>query len=71
MAIYKNKGGKNHCNNYRIMSLLGIAAIVFARVALNRLQKIAERVCPESQCGFKSKFCTLDIIFSHQQLQTK
>ena len=43
----------------------------FARVVLKGLQKIAERVYPESQCGFRAKRSTIDMVFSVRQLQEK
>ena len=42
----------------------------FARVLLIILQKLASRVYPESQCGFRAGRCTVGIIFSVRQLQT-
>ena len=70
-TLYKNKGDRSDRNNYRDISLLRIAGKLFARVALYRLQKIAERVYPESQCGFRSNRSTVDMIFSLRQLQEK
>ena len=46
ITIYKNKGERNDCNNYRGISLLSIVGKVFARVILIRLQKLAERIYP-------------------------
>ena len=71
ITLYKNKGERSDCNNYRGISLLSIVGKVFARVILIRLQKLAERVYPESQCGFRSKRSTVDMIFSIRQLQEK
>ena len=71
ITLYKNKGARSDCNNHRGISLLGVAGKVFARVVLPRLQKLAERVYPESQCGFRSKRSTTDMIFSVRQLQEK
>ena len=51
------------------MSLLNIVGKVFARVVLNRLQKLAERVYPESHCGFRAERSTADMVFSLRQLQ--
>ena len=71
ITIYKNKGLMSDCNNYRGISLLSIIGKTFARVALKRLQRVAEEVYPESQCGFRANRSTNDMIFSIRQLQEK
>jgi hypothetical protein len=71
VTLYKNKGDRSDCNNYRGISLLSIVGKVFARVALARLQTLASRVYPESQCGFRDGRSTVDMIFSLRQLQEK
>ena len=71
ITLYKNKGDRSDCNNYRGISLLSITGKLFARVVLKRLQVLAERVYPESQCGFRSNRSTVDMIFSIRQLQEK
>jgi hypothetical protein len=71
VTLYKNKGDRSDCNNYRGISLLSVVGKLFARIALNRLQKLADQVYPESQCGFRSKRSTIDMIFSLRQLQEK
>lgn len=71
ITLYKQKGDKGDCNNYRGISLLSIAGKAIARVILRRLQTLAERILPESQCGFRSKRSTIDMIFSVRQLQEK
>ena len=48
-----------------------LSAKVFARVILIRLQKLAERIFPESQCGFRAERSKIDMIFSLRQLQEK
>ena len=57
--------------NYRGISLLSVTGIVFAKVILIRLQKLAEHVYPESQCGFRAGRSTIDMVFSLRQLQEK
>ena len=64
ITLYKNKGDRSDCNNYRGISLLAIVGKVFARVILSRLQILADRVYPESQCGFRAKRSTIDMVFS-------
>jgi len=71
ITLYKNKGDSSNCNNYRGISLLSIVGKAFARVVLNRLQKLAERVYPEAQCGFRAERSTIDMVFSLRQLQEK
>lgn len=71
VTLYKNKGDRSDCNNYRGISLLSIVGKLFARIVLSRLQLLADRIYPESQCGFRSKRSTVDMIFSLRQLQEK
>ena len=70
-TLFKNKGERSDCNNYRGISLLSVIGNVFAKVILIRLQKLAERVYPDSQCGFRAGRSTIDMVFSLCQLQEK
>ena len=70
-TLYKNKGERGDCNNYRGISLLSVTGKVLARVLLRRLQQLAEQVYPESQCGFRARRSTTDMIFAVRQLQEK
>jgi hypothetical protein len=54
---------------YRFSTLPAKLLPVFS--ILLRLQILAEKVLPESQCGFRSKRSTIDIIFSLRQIQEK
>ena len=71
VTLYKNKGDRGDCNNYRGISLLNIVGKLFAKVVLMKLQVLAERIYPESQCGFRAKRATINMIFSLRQLQEK
>ena len=72
VTLFKNKGDRSDCNNYRGISILSsVVGKVFARVVLTRLQILAGRIYPESQCGFRSGRSTVDMIFSVRQLQEK
>ena len=64
ITIFKNKGERSDCNNYRGISLLRVIGKVFAKAILIRLQKLAERTYPESQCGFRDERSTTDMVFS-------
>ena len=71
ITLYKNKGNHSDCNNYHGISLLSVIGKMFACIILHRLQILADRIYPESQCGFHSKRSTIDMIFSLCQLQEK
>ena len=71
ITLYKNKGERSNCNNYRGISLLFIIGKVYTWVLLIHLQKLAEHVYPESQCGFQAERSTVDMVFSLCQLQEK
>ena len=72
VTLYKNKGEKSNCSNYRGITLLSIAGKIFARVLLNRLVPIiAEDHLPETQCGFRANRGTTDMAFVLRKLQKK
>ena len=71
LTLYKNKGERSDCNNYRGISLLSIIGKVYAWVLLVHLQKLAEHIYPESQCGFQAERSMVDMVFSLHQLQDK
>ena len=72
ITLYKNRGEKSDCSNYRGITLLSIAGKILARVLLNRLvPTITEENIPESQCGFRANRCTTDMVFALRQLQEK
>nr|VZI43233.1 unnamed protein product [Spirometra erinaceieuropaei] len=70
--LYKRKGNRQVCDNYRGISLLKIVGKIFARILLNRLNNHLEQgLLPESQCGFRRHRVTMDMIFAARQLQEK
>ena len=71
ITLYKNKGERSDCNNYRGISLLSIIGKVYAQVLLICLQRLAEHIYPESQCGFQAERSMVDMVFSLCQLQEK
>lgn len=70
ITLYKNKGVKSECSNYRGITLLSVAGKILSRILLNRLvPTIAEENIPESQCGFRANRGMTDIVFVLRQLQ--
>ena len=54
VSLFKNKGNKADCGNYRGISLLTIAGKILARVLLNRLiSTVSKDNLPEVKCGFR------------------
>ena len=70
-TLYNSKGTRLKCNNHREIANLVVAGKPFARVVVPRLQKLAERMYPEFQWGFRFKHSTTDMTFSVRQLQVK
>ena len=52
-------------------SLLNIVGKLFTKVVLMKLLLMADKIYPESQCGFRAKRAIIDMIFSLKQLQEK
>ena len=70
--IYKNKGNRSICDNHRGISPLSIAGKILTRLILNRIIKhIVDDIYRESQCGFRSRRDTIDMIFSLRQVAEK
>ena len=71
ITLYKSKGNMSDGNNYQGISVLRIVGKLFDQVALKRLQVLAEKVYPESQCEFRASRSTIDMVFSLRQLLEK
>ena len=70
--LYKRKGNKQDCHNHRRISLLSIAGKARAKLLLNRLtDHLNQGLLPESQCGFRKKRGTIDMLFAARHLQEK
>ena len=71
-TLYKRKGEKSECGNYRGLSLLDVAGKILAKIMSSRFNKsIAEKLLPDSQCGFRADRSTNDMIFVCRQLLEK
>ena len=71
VPLYKNKGKRFECGNYRGISLLSVPGKVFTSIFLNRCKDALDQVLREEQCGFrKSRGCT-DQLFALRQILEK
>ena len=72
ISLFKKKGKRTLCDNYRGISLLSVAGKILARVIITRInQHITDSVYSESQCGFRKGRGTVDMIFCLRQIQEK
>ena len=71
VTIYKKKGDRSDCGNYRGISLLTTAGKILALIMNNRLEPLVEKILPETHAGFRTTRGTTDMIFTLRQLQEK
>ena len=71
VTVFKKKGDKSDCGNYRGITLLSVVGKVVTHILNKRLIPLAEDILPESQSGFRPSRGTADMIFCARQLQEK
>ena len=72
VTLYKNKGAKSDCGNYRDISPLSIAGKILARILFNRLiTSVSENYLREAQCGFRPGPSTIDMMSAVRQVKEK
>eukprot|EP00795_Rhopilema_esculentum_P010044 gene10044-biopygen12706 len=71
ITILFKKGDRSQCGNYRGISLLSVVGKLFADILLQRLKRIADKVYPQSQSGYRENRSTIDGIFTLKQLMEK
>ena len=64
VTLYKTKGDRSDCNNYRGISLLRIVGKLFDRIALNRPKYVQKESTQNEGAGFEptdpqSTWCSL------------
>ena len=70
--VHLYKRNRQSCDNHGGISLLSIAGKILAKILLNRLiYHLEDGLLPESQCGFRPRRSTADMIFAARQLQKK
>ena len=71
VPLYKGKGDKGECKNYRGISLLSIPGKVYGRVVIDRVRSVTEGEIGEEQCGFRRGRGCVDQVFVIKQLSEK
>ncbi len=52
MPLYKGKGNREECNNYRGISLLSVPRKIYGRILNERMMKITDKSVGDEQGGF-------------------
>ena len=64
IALYKGKGSRKECSNYRPITLLSVPGKVFSHVMLGRLQHLLTKNRRPEQSGFTAGHSTMDAILA-------
>jgi Reverse transcriptase (RNA-dependent DNA polymerase) len=64
VSLYKGKGSRDNCSNYRPISLLSIPGKVFSHVLLARIQPLLNKNRRLQQSGFTAGRSTMDAILA-------
>ena len=71
VPIWKRKGSKRDCNQYRGISLLSHAGKLYAKIVEKRLRPVLEQQLSNTQMGFRRNRGCTDAIFILKQLAEK
>ncbi|XP_076031278.1 uncharacterized protein LOC143019503 [Oratosquilla oratoria] len=71
VPLYKGKGDKCECSNFRGISLLSVVGKAYGRILIERIRRGTEGVIGEEQCGFRTGRGCVDQIFVVRQICEK
>ncbi len=71
VPLYKGKGEKYVCSNFRGTSLLSVVGKMYGRVLIERIRSKTESVIGEEQCSFRSGRGCVDQVFAVRQIVEK
>jgi hypothetical protein len=71
VPLYKGKGDKGNCRNYRGISLLSIVGKIYAGILVERVRRVTEELIGEEQGAFRSGRGCIDQIFTLKQMTEK
>ena len=71
VPIYKGKGDKKECNNYRGISLLSVVGKLYGRIVIGRVKQITEMSIGEEQGGFREGRGCVDQVFTLRMIVEK
>ena len=68
VPLYKGKGERNECKNYRGISLLSVIGKVYAGILIARVCRITRGLIDVEQRGFREGRGYIDQIFAQKQI---
>ena len=71
MPLYKGKGEKGNCSNYRGISLLSVVGKLYAGILVERVRRVTEEMIGEEQGAFRSGRGCVYQIFTLKQMSEK
>ena len=71
VPLYKGKGERTECSNYRGISLLIVVGKIYAGILVHRIHKVAECLIDDEQRGFRRGRGYVDQIFTRNQIGEK
>ena len=71
VKLYKGKGERTECSNYRGISLLSVVVKIYAGILVDRVCKVIEGLTDDEQGGFRAGKGCVDQIFTLKQIGEK
>src|SRR5678815_366251 len=71
VPLYKGKGDKENCRNYRGKSLLSVVGKIYAGILVERVHRVAEGLIGEEQGALRSGRGCMDQIFTLKHMIEK
>ena len=71
VPLYKGKGDKHECSNYRGISLLSVVGKVYGKILIKRIRAGTEEVICDVQGGFRRGMGCVDQVFAVRQICEK
>ncbi len=71
VPLYKGKGNRDECKNYRGISLLSVPGKIYGRILNERVMKITNKSMGDEQGGFRKGRGCVDQIFTVKILVEK
>ena len=71
VPLYKGKGERKECSNYRGISLLNVVGKIYEGILVVRVRKVTEGLIDDKQGGFRTEKGCVDQVFTLKQIGEK